>query len=505
MKADILDIAKRRGFFWQSAQIYGGMAGFYDYAHLGTLLKRKFENLWRGFFLSLDENFYEIETAVIVPKKVFVASGHLEHFVDPVVRCKKCGSVERADHILEDVLGERFEGVSPKELAGIIKRHRIKCGKCGGELVGAGTFNMLMPLEIGAGKAKAEAYLTGETAQGAYLNFKLEFEALRRKLPLGLAIVGKAFRNEISPRNALIRMREFSQAELQIFFDPDKINTHPRFGEVKGYKLRLFPVKNRKSEKVLEMSASDVVKKLKLPRFYVYHMARVQQFYLEMLKLPRKKFRFRELGQEERAFYNRYHWDVELEMTSLGGFKEVGGVHYRTDHDLAGHQRVSRERMVVNVDGKQFIPHVLELSFGIDRHIYALLELAYTEEKGRTLLRFPRLVSPFDAGVFPLVDRDGLTEKAREVQKLLKQAGFNVFFDASASIGRRYRRIDEIGVAAGITIDYDSLEKEDCTLRDRDSMEQVRVRIADLPSVLRRFLHGEKLGKLGKPLKRPEK
>ena len=498
---DIIEIAKRRGFFWQSSLIHGGAAGFYDYAHLGSMLKRKWENEWRRFFLGLDDNFYEIQASVIMPEAVFRASGHLKHFVDPIVKCGKCGNTERADHILEAELKDNFEGLTPDEMTKLITKHKIKCPKCSGPLENTDVFNMLFPINVGAGRDVQKAYLTGETAQGAYMNFRQEFEALRKRLPMGLAIVGKAFRNEIAPRNALIRMREFTQAELQIFFDPDKIKEHPRFSEVKGYKLRIFPVSNRKGSRIDDVTCEDAVKRLELPEFYVYHMARVQQFYLDVLRLPKERFRFRQLSDEEKAFYNRYHWDIELDLPSLGGFKEVAGIHYRTDHDLKGHQDVSGQKMEVDVDGKKVLPHVLELSFGVDRNIYALFELAYREEKERTVLLFPRLVSPFDAGVFPLVKKDGLPEKAREVQRMLEDSGFVVFYDESGSIGRRYRRIDEIGVAAGITIDYDSLKNNDITVRDRDSMDQIRASVEELPHILKKFLKGEKLEGLGKKIK----
>lgn len=498
----IEDIAKRRGFFWQSSEIYGGLSGFYDYAHLGTLLKRRWENLWRKFFLGLNDNFYEIETSLIMPEDVFKASGHLESFVDPIVKCSRCGLTERADHIIEAELKESFEGLSSEDLSGLIKKYNIRCPKCKGQLDEAGILNMMFPLDVGTGSEKKRAYLSPETAQGAYLNFKREFECLRKRLPLGLAIIGRVYRNEISPRNALIRMREFSQAELQIFFDPDKINEHENFEEIANYKIRIFPVSNRKESKIDELSCKELSKRL--PKFYVYHMAKIQQFYLEVIKIPKDKFRFKELSDEEKAFYNKYHWDIELFLNDLE-WKEVAGCHYRTSHDLDGHQRVSKQDMHISVDGKKFVPHVLELSFGIDRNIYSLLILFYDEEKERTIFRFPRLLAPYDAALFPLVSKDGLPEKALKIKKLLQDLGFVIFYDESGSIGRRYRRMDEVGTPFCVTIDYETLEQNDITVRDRDTMEQIRVKIDDLCMILKKLIDYEiefkNAGKLVKIMK----
>src|SRR3989344_2489154 len=274
------ELARRRGFFWQSSEIYGGISGLYDYGHLGTLLKRKFENLWRNYFI--EEGYYEIEATDIMPENVFRASGHLQNFVDPIVKCKKCGNKERADHIIEDELKENFEGLTPEELTKIIKKHNVKCPKCKGPLEDAETLNMMFSLNIGVEQG-SKAYLRPETAQGCYVNFKRAFEQLRKQLPLGLAIIGKAYRNEISPRNILLRMREFTQAELQIFFDADKITEHEDFDSVKNYKLILFPVKNRATGKIEELTCNEAVK-MGLPKFYVYHMAEIQKFYLDFLK-----------------------------------------------------------------------------------------------------------------------------------------------------------------------------------------------------------------------------
>lgn len=484
------DVAKRRGFFFPSAEIYGGLSGFYDYGHLGTLMKRKFESLWRSHFLSLGDNFYEIEASDIAPEQVFVASGHLQSFVDPVVKCKKCGNTERADHVMEDVLKESFEGLDTKELSQLIKKHNITCDKCKGQLEDVGILNMMFPVTVGT---NAKAYLRPETAQGAYVAFRRAFEQLRRQLPLGLAIIGKAYRNEISPRNVLLRMREFTQAELQIFFDPDKINEHEHFDDIQAYKLRLFPIGAANTAE--EVACSELAKKL--PRFYVYHLARIQQFYLGVLKLPKEKFRFKQLSDEEKAFYNKYHWDVQLELPS--GWTEIGGLHYRTDHDLAGHARISKQDMSISADGKKFIPHVLEISTGVDRNIFALLALGYVKEEERELLALPRRVAPFDAAIFPLVNRDGMPDKARSIQKLLSM--FSVFYDDSGSIGRRYRRMDEIGVALCITIDSATLEDGTVTLRDRDSMKQVRVHTDELAEKTGQFISGAALEELGAVVK----
>ncbi len=494
----IEEIARRRGFFWRSSEIYGGLSGLYDYAHLGTAMKRKWENLWRSYFIEMDDSFFEIEAADMMHENVFVASGHVKSFVDPVVKCKKCGNLERADHIVESELKENFEGMSVNELDGLIKKHNIKCPKCGGTLQDVGVLNMMFPLSVGN---DAKAYLRPETAQAAYVNFHREFETLRKKLPMGLAIVGKAYRNEISPRNLLMRMREFTQAELQVFFNPDKINEHEKFEEISNYKLRLFPVEEIKSNKIIELTCEEAVKKLNMPKFYVYYMAKIQQFYFDVIKLPPQIFRFRQLSDEEKAFYNKYHWDIELYLENLGGFKEVAGLHYRTDHDLKGHEKVSKQDMSVFVDGKKFVPHVLELSFGVDRNIYALLELFYEEEKDRTVFRFPRLLAPYDCAVFPLVNKDNLPEKSQEIKKMLQDAKFSVFYDDSGSVGRRYRRMDEIGVGTCITIDKDTIENNTATLRDRDSMKQVRVKIKELSSVLQKFLKGEDVDKLGSLVK----
>ena len=477
-------LLRRRGFIWQSSEIYGSLSGFYDYGHLGTLMKRKFENLWRSYFLGSDKNFFEISTSTIMPEEVFKASGHLDHFTDPVVKCKKCGFVERADQLLERQLHEKFEGLDKGELSHLIKKHNVKCPKCGGDLGEIEEINLMFPVDIGP-YSKIRGYLRPETAQSSYLNFLREFNSLRKKLPMGLAIIGKAFRNEISPRQGVYRMREFTQAELQVFFDPEKINEAPSWEKIKDYKLRLTPVSSR--DEVIEIACEEASTKFWLPRNYLYFMTLIQKFYVEILRVDKNKIRFFELSEEERAFYNKIHWDLEVNIEGFNGFGEIAGLHYRTDHDLKSHQNLSGKSQEVFHKGKRFIPHVIEVTFGVDRNIYALLELSCHKRDDKVVLSLPPKLAPFDCAVFPLVNKDGLDEKAEEIYNELRKY-FNCFYDGSGSIGRRYARQDEIGTPLCITIDYDTMKDDTVTVRDRDTTKQVRVEIKDLKDKISEFL-----------------
>lgn len=487
---NILDIATKRGFFYPSAEIYDGKAGFWTYGSLGTKIKHKWENLWRSYFLSLNTNFYEIDDCNILPKRVFESSGHLKNFTDPLTECEKCHFRFRADQLIEDELKIEVGGLKDDALTKLIKDNKLKCTKCKGNLMAVRFFNMMFDVKVGA-TGEDVMFLRPESAQSPYLAFKREFEATRRKIPLGLAVVGRAYRNEISPRQGFFRLREFTQAELQIFFDQDKINEHENWKQIEDYLLIVLSEK-----KLKKISCEDMNSKLKFPKFYIYHMAKVQQFYLDVLKIPESKFRFRELGSDERAFYNKIHFDVEIDLESLGGWKEISGVHYRTDHDLGGHQLGSGVKLDVTIDEngktKKFIPHVLELSFGVDRNIWVLLDIFYKEEKERTLFSFPNNLSPIDAAIFPLINKDKLPEFSEIVFLDLFKSGFTVFYDDSGSIGRRYRRQDEAGTKLCLTVDYDSLKNNDITVRDRDSMKQIRVKIKDLKQVLSELLKENK-------------
>lgn len=487
---DVWSLSVRRGFLWPAVDIYGGLAGFYDYGHLGAAMKRNWESAWLDHFLGLDENYHLIDTTIALPEVSLQASGHVDHFTDLLVRCTKCKETHRADHLLEDATGAIHEGLTAEEAEAKIQELNLRCPACKGNLGPPQPFHMMFPLAVGP-LGQDRAYLRPETAQGAYLNFKREFEALRRKLPMGLAVIGRCFRNEISPRQGTYRMREFLQAELQIFFDPATWDDAVPFGEVADKAIHVAFSDEKGGGGFQKLSPEDLLGR-GLSRSYVYHLAKVQDFYVGAMAVPPDRFRFAELDERERAFYNKVHFDVELKQDSLGGFREVGGVHYRTDHDLGGHQTASKERLSVTVGGEKVLPHVLELSFGIDRNLWALLDLGYDLGE-RSVLRLPPKVAPVPAAVFPLVGKDGLPERARALWTELRR-GLAVAYDGSGSIGKRYARMDEVGTPFCITVDYDTLSDRTVTVRERDSTGQKRIpekglrgAIGDLLSGVQRF------------------
>src|SRR6266540_6982263 len=276
---DLFSLSVRRGFLWPAAEPYGGFAGFYDYGHLGARLRRKWEDLWLAYFLGLGDNYHLIDTTTILPEASLKASGHVDHFTDILVTCTKCKESHRGDHLIEAATHEEQEGLTPAEVDAKIKDLGIRCPKCKGELGPARPFNMMFPVAVGP-SALDRAYLRPETAQGVYLNFKREFEALRRRLPLGLAIVGRAYRNEISPRQGTYRMREFIQAELQIFFDPASADSQfPAVPHPEG-PIRVAMAGEKHAPGALDRSLQELVDH-GLPAFYVRHLALVQRFYLD--------------------------------------------------------------------------------------------------------------------------------------------------------------------------------------------------------------------------------
>jgi glycyl-tRNA synthetase len=338
-------------------------------------------------------------------------------------------------------------------------------------------FNLLVKTFLGP-KQDEIAYFRPETCQTIFTDFALVYRASRAKLPVGIAQVGKSFRNEISPRNAIIRTREFTQAEVEIFFNPEKENSFDKFESIKDYKIRFALL--GKEDKEVEMTCEQAIKKkIFRSKIEAYYLALHLQFF-ENIGIPRELTRIREIGPDEKPFYAKSAWDLEVKTST--GWLEIIANHYRSDHDLKSHSDGSGKEMSVMVDEKKVLPWVWEDSMGIDRLVFALMDIGLKEGDKRTFMKLSPEVSPFQAAVFPLVKKDGLAEKAREVHKMLKN-NFDVFYDESGSVGRRYARQDEIGTPFCITIDYDTMKDDTVTIRDRDTTEQKRVKIKDLVSV----------------------
>ena len=488
---EVMDLAKRRGFIWPSFEIYGGVAGFYDFGPLGALLKNKIIQKWREFYV-VREGFFEIDSPSVVPEEVLKASGHVDHFVDAMVECQKCKAAFRVADLVREQTGKDIEGQPKEEMDQFVKKHGVRCPDCGGELGKIFDFNAMFRTAIGPG-SKRVGYLRPETAQGIFIDFKRLQRYARGKLPFGVVQIGKGYRNEISPRQGIIRLREFTMAEAEVFFDPED-PCPPRFSELAGEQLRLWRASDqiKGKEQLTEVTAEQAVKrKLICNELMAYYLALTKRFLLD-LGIPGEAIRFREQTPGQRAHYSSETWDAEV-STERFGWVEIAGLAYRTDYDLSRHAEFSKEDLTIfSADKKRkVLCHVVEPSYGIDRPLYCTLEHSYVSERKRKYLRLKKELAPIEAGVFPLLGRGGLPEKACEVYENLKLKGFMVEHDDAGSIGRRYARADEVGTPYCVTIDHQTLEDGTVTIRDRDTTGQIRVKIEELPRILRSLLCDE--------------
>ncbi|RUM33060.1 MAG: glycine--tRNA ligase [Archaeoglobus sp.] len=552
--SEILEMLIRRGFLWQSFEIYGGMAGFIDYGPLGNGLRRRLENLWREFFV-VNERAVEIDTPTVGIEEVYIASGHATSFTDVAIECKKCGKVYRADHYIKEVLGLEVDE-SVEAIRDILSEFDLKCD-CGGEFGEPAQFNLMFETRIGPGKGK-RGYLRPETAQGIFIAFKRLADYFRDKLPFGVAQIGRSYRNEISPRQGVIRLREFNQAELEYFINP-RNKRHPEFDRYRNVKVKLVD----KSDAEYEIALGDAVEKgIILHEVIAYFIAKTREFLLKA-GIDENRLRFRQHKDDERAHYASDCWDAEV--YTAYGWIEVVGIADRGCYDLSRHAKFSGEDMsifvpfkepvkvkkkviipnmsklgpifrhkakkvaealksmeaeesiVVEVDGEKIevppecytieeveeiqhgekiVPHVIEPSFGLDRITYAILEHSFDTDivdgEERKVLRLKRWIAPVQVAVLPLLSRDPFTEKAKEITELLKKRGIFTEYDDSGSIGRRYRRYDEIGTPFCITVDHQTFDDNSVTIRDRDTTSQVRIGLGELVDVLLELLNSEK-------------
>ena len=474
---DVMKLALERGFYFPSSEIYAdAQAGFWEYGPSGVSLKNKFLELWRRELFRRDK-MIEIDGSQIMSKSVFDASGHLASFADPIVRCKKCKSTHRADKIIVEVSQiEIPESASLDEFDKTIVEKNIKCPKCNGDFENAKKFNMMF--EVGIGPEGESAYLRPETCQSIFVDFPRIFKTMRGKLPLGIAQTGKSFRNEIAPRQSLLRLREFYQAEIEVFCNPAKLNDLGKFSEIKDTKIRI-----QIDDEIKSMTCKEAVDSQTIPNeFVAYYLGLLAEFY-EKTGINMEKSRFRKLGDKEKAFYAEVAFDFEVETAV--GWLELVACNYRADYDLNSHATKSKEKFEVMDGDEKVLPHVFELSMGIDRSMYTILEHSLREDKEneRMVLSLKPYLSPIHVGVLSLVKKDGLAEKTDEVYLNIKRK-YDVFLDHSGAIGRRYRRLDEVGAPYAITIDHQTLDDDTVTIRMRDSMEQSRIKISELDEKL---------------------
>ncbi len=431
----IVSFCKRKGFIFQSSSIYGGIGGFYDYGPLGSQMKKNIKDNWWNFMVNTRANVVGLDSAIIVNPKVWEASGHLENFTDPLTECKKCHKRFRADHLMEDCG---------------LELSQIKCPECRGDLMNVRNFNLMLKTFIGPVEDSSSiAYLRPETAQAIFINFKNVLDTQRLKIPFGIAQIGKAFRNEITPGNFVFRTREFEQMEMEFFIKP---------GEQE--------------------------------KWFKYWLDERIRWYTDILGIKKENLRIKETPKEDLAHYAIACADIEYNFPSMG-WSEIEGVASRGDYDLSQHEKYSGEDLKYfdEAEGEKYIPYVIEPSCGVDRTMLALICDAYEElEKGRSgdsnateiVLKLNSNISPIKIAVLPLVkNKEEITSKAKQVFNLLSPC-FVSEYDETGTIGKRYRRQDEIGTPFCVTIDFDTLNDNAVTIRNRDTMEQERILIKDL-------------------------
>ncbi len=568
----LTELAKRRGFFNQTAEAYGGVAGFYTYGPQGAALKDNVEAAWRDRYVTR-EGHMEINAPTIMPEPVFEASSHLETFTDMLVECAECGESHRADHLVEDhpdSAVEDAEALPNEEVADLIAEYGVACPTCGAALAEEPVedFNLMFETNIGPGSS-SPGYLRPETAQGIFVDFPQWAEYARNQLPFGVAQIGRAYRNEISPRKSIIRVREFTQAELEHFVDPDE--DEPPLERVEDVVIPLYSVSQQEADDggVQEMTVREAVDEGVIDSDWLAYYLGLSKEWYERIGVDMGRFRYRQHLSGELSHYASECWDAEGELG--GDWVELTGFATRGTYDLDKHAEYTGEEfsvfqqydepvtverptvdpemsylgpefggaagdivdeleslaardpdafdgetVTVEVDGdsheipveqtgfaveevtesgEHVRPHIIEPSFGVGRLVYTVLAHSYEEDEvdgeERTRLAMPPEIAPTTVGVFPLMDKDGLGERARELASELREAGLEVTYDDSGAIGRRYRRQDEVGTPFCVTVDYETLEEATVTVRERDSTEQTRVSLSELAETLRGLRDGD--------------
>ncbi|HET8524035.1 MAG TPA: glycine--tRNA ligase [Thermomicrobiales bacterium] len=453
----IVALSKRRGFVFPGSELYGGLANTWDFGPLGVELKNNIKQLWWQKFVHRRRDMVGIDAGILMHPRVWEASGHVSSFTDPLVDCKTCKSRFRADHLIEEKLGRQVEGASPEELTRIIQDANMPCPVCGNRtLTEARQFNMMFTTTIGpVTETGVQVYLRPETAQAMFVQYKNMLQTARVKLPFGIAQVGKAFRNEITPGNFIFRDIEFDQMEIEYFVRPE------------------------------DASAS------------FESWMKAMEEWVQLIGLRPEHVRIREHSQEELSHYSSRTIDFEYEYPEPMGWKELYGLANRTDFDLSRHQEFSGQDLTYfdQERNTRYLPYVIEPTFGVERTFLVLLVDAYDEEATvdvngkpdtRVVLRLNPRVAPYKAAVLPLMKKPELASVAKDLfERLQRETRYLVDYDETANIGKRYRRQDEIGTPFCFTVDYDTLEDQTVTVRDRDTTNQERIPLDAVPEYVR--------------------
>ncbi|MEA3329796.1 MAG: glycine--tRNA ligase [Nanoarchaeota archaeon] len=497
---ELANFCKKKGFVFRSSDIYGGLAGFWDFAPLGVELFNNLKQDWWNYFVRSRENMEGIEASIISHPKTWKVSGHLDNFNDLMIYCEKNKKWIRVDHLIEEVLDINVEGLEEAKILELVNKNKNKFSEKGyflGEELKK--LNLMFATNIGPVEDESgRAYLRGETAQGMFLDFKIVQQTSRQQLPFGIAQIGRCFRNEIAPRDFLFRVREFHIGEFEFFIHPDE----KKCNLLNENHLNLiFNLLNEETQKLgksdlTKISIGDLLESKKLGEWHAYWLAeQIKWFY----SLGLKEIKIREHTKDELSHYSSATFDIDYQYSF--GSKEVAGIANRGQYDLTQHQEGSKESMEI-FDEKtksKIVPRVIEPTFGMERVFLAVLTKAYCFDEARknVVLRLHPKLAPVKAAVFPIIKKPEYEKFAQEIVDDLKKE-WNVVYDRSGSIGRRYARNDEIGTPMCITIDEKTPEDNSVTIRDRDTSEQIRAKIKDLREIVRQVVSGEDLLRFGK-------
>ncbi len=484
-KADASSIIERRGLYYPAFDIYEGISGFYDYGNIGLRIKKNIEREWRSLFVDKLGSL-EAETSTVTPEIVLKASGHLATFTDPITRCGTCGSAYRADKLLEDFYAKKGD---EKELAAVkrlgksglaerLKAEGLRCERCGNKLDGIEDFNLMFRTQAGHGNEAA--YLRPETAQGIFVGFRRLAKTYGIRLPAVICQAGKAYRNEISPRQQLVRMREFTQMESELFFDSAAVQDSLGIFEIEKLLGTEINFIGRGENITRRNKLADLLENGSIPNRYFALFLYMEKAFLDKIGIDESLYRFRALEKEELPHYSK--GNADLEIKTQYGYIEVAGNAYRADYDLSQHSKLSGKEIKISDNGRSIVPHVVESSIGLDRLLLSLLENSVQpgEDRGWAWLRLKEDIAPYRNALFPLQKDERLLLKSRGLYRLMAEKSMPVYYSESGSIGKRYAKSDEIGIPYAITCDYQTLEDDTVTVRNRDTTKQERKPIGSI-------------------------